>query len=129
MVLALHQIILPSSSARPSLLSLSPGVSRSAYSLGLRLTIAERNELAHMIRGARARLRTTPSEERALRPTDVPGTLLNLALLNLSASDEILRLGAHNLINEVARFFHFEISSILSVKGPSIQSCDIRIHH
>jgi neurofibromin 1 len=71
-----------------------------------------------MIRAARARLRTTPSEERALRPSDVPGTLLNLALLNLSASDETLRLGAYNLVNDVAKFFHFELYPfILSVKG------------
>lgn len=73
-----------------------------------------------MIRAARARLRTTPSEERALRPSDVPGTLLNLALLNISASDETLRLGAYNLVNDVAKFFHFDlVISVLGVKGTS----------
>lgn len=81
----------------------------------------ERNELGQMIRAARARLRTSPSEERTLRPSDVPGSLLNIALLNLSASDESLRLEAYNLINDVAKFFTFELRPLLlNVKGGDI---------
>jgi neurofibromin 1 len=63
-----------------------------------------------MIRAARARLRDTPSEERALRPGDVPGTLLNLAFLNLSSDDEVLRSAAYNLIVELSQFFRYELA-------------------
>jgi neurofibromin 1 len=73
------------------------------------LTCLERNEMAHLIRTARSRLRDTPSEERALRPRDVPGTLLNIALLNLSASDEILRTGAYNLFNDLGKFYDYDM--------------------
>jgi len=65
--------------------------------------------MAHLIRTARSRLRDTPSEERALRPRDVPGTLLNIALLNLSASDEILRTGAYNLFNDLGKFYDYDM--------------------
>jgi neurofibromin 1 len=75
------------------------------------LTVVERNEMAQIIRAARARLRDTPSAERALRPSDVPGTLLNIALLSLSSSDEILRMGAYNLINELSQFFKYDLGS------------------
>lgn len=73
-----------------------------------------------MIRTSRARVRTSPSEERTLRPTDVPGTLLNVALLNLTASDESLRLGAYNLVNDIAKFFSFDLQPIMpKVNGMS----------
>jgi neurofibromin 1 len=61
--------------------------------------------MAQIIRAARSRLREGPSEERSLRPSDVPGTLLNVALLNLSSGDEVLRLGAYNLIYELSGYF------------------------
>ncbi|KAL7420982.1 Ras GTPase activating protein ira2 [Cryptotrichosporon argae] len=69
----------------------------------------KRNEMAQIIRAARSKLRDVPNEERALRPSDVPGTLLNVAFLNLSASDETLRLGAYNLINELCLFFKYDL--------------------
>lgn len=71
----------------------------------------ERNELAQIIRAAVSRFRTTPSDDRILRPTDVPGTLLNVAFLNLSSSDETLRLGAYNLIHELCQFFKYDLAS------------------
>jgi neurofibromin 1 len=71
-----------------------------------------------MIRAARGRLRDTPSEDRALRPSDVPGTLLNVAFLNLSSSDETLRLGAYNLVSELCQFFKYELaSSVMKVSS------------
>ncbi|KAK4687682.1 neurofibromin 1, partial [Tremellales sp. Uapishka_1] len=77
-----------------------------------------RNEMAQIIRAARARLRDTPSEERALRPSDVPATLLNVALLNLSADDELLRMGAYNLLVELSQFFRYDLSNrITKVTG------------
>ncbi|WVW79391.1 hypothetical protein I302_101360 [Kwoniella bestiolae CBS 10118] len=70
-----------------------------------------RNEMAQIIRAARARLREGPSNERALRPSDVPATLLNVALLNLSSSDGTLRMGAYILLNELCQFFKYELAS------------------
>jgi neurofibromin 1 len=84
-------------------------VSKSEYSAWAVLISLDRNEMAHLIRTARSRLRDTPSEERALRPRDVPGTLLNIALLNLSASDEILRTGAYNLFNDLGKFYDYDM--------------------
>lgn len=74
----------------------------------------KRNEMAQIIRTARGRLRDTPSEDRALRPSDVPGTLLNVAFLNMSSSDEVLRMGAYNLVNELCSFFKYDLSSQIS---------------
>nr|XP_018259204.1 neurofibromin 1 [Kwoniella dejecticola CBS 10117]OBR81362.1 neurofibromin 1 [Kwoniella dejecticola CBS 10117] len=70
-----------------------------------------RNEMAQIIRAARARLREGPSNERALRPSDVPATLLNVALLNLSSSDGRLRMGAYILLNELCQFFKYDLAS------------------
>ncbi|KAK8844111.1 hypothetical protein IAR55_006905 [Kwoniella newhampshirensis] len=69
----------------------------------------KRNEMSHIIRNARAGLRDVPSNDRMLRPSDVPATLMNLALLNLSAKDETLRMGAYILVNEVCHFFKYDV--------------------
>lgn len=83
--------------------------------------MTERNEMAQIVRAARSRLRDGPSDDRTIRPSDVPGTLLNVALLNLSANDESLRLGAYNLINELSQFFKYDlVSGALKVSGESI---------
>ncbi|WWC91180.1 uncharacterized protein L201_006121 [Kwoniella dendrophila CBS 6074] len=77
-----------------------------------------RNEMAQIIRAARARLREGPTSERALRPSDVPATLLNVALLNLSSSDSTLRSGAYILLNEVCQFFKYDLASrVLTVSA------------
>ncbi|WWD06786.1 hypothetical protein V865_004881 [Kwoniella europaea PYCC6329] len=70
-----------------------------------------RNEMAQIIRAARARLREGPNSERALRPSDVPATLLNVALLNLSSSDGTLRMGAYILLTELCQFFKYDLAS------------------
>lgn len=88
--------------------------------------IIERNEMAQIIRAARSRLRDGPSEERSLRPSDVPGTLLNVALLNLSSGDEALRLGAYNLVYELSSFFKWELAvSVLKVTCASASMSSI----
>ncbi|KIR99934.1 neurofibromin 1 [Cryptococcus deuterogattii 2001/935-1] len=70
------------------------------------------NEMAHVIRSVRSRLREdTPLNSRILRPTDVPATLLNVALLNLTSSNEALRMGAYILVNELSQFFKYGLAS------------------
>lgn len=84
----------------------------------VRQLTSERNEMAQIIRAARSRLRDGPSEERSLRPSDVPGTLLNVALLNLSSGDETLRLGAYNLVYELSGYFKWEMATtVLKATG------------
>lgn len=46
-------------------------------------------------------------------PSDVPGTLLNMALLNLSASNHALRIAAYNLLVALCNGFSFNVRSIL----------------
>ena len=41
----------------------------------------------------------------------MPGTLLNVALLNLASSDETLRAAAYKLIHELRQFFKYELAS------------------
>lgn len=70
-----------------------------------------RGDMLNVLRAARGRLRDTPSDNRALRPSDVPGTLLNVAFLNMSSGDETLRLGAYNLVTELCDFFKYDLAS------------------
>ncbi|KAL5596495.1 uncharacterized protein BROUX77_007179 [Berkeleyomyces rouxiae] len=59
--------------------------------------------------------------ERLVRPQDVPGTLLNLALTNLSSPDHTLRLASYNLLGALCRAFKFSAAEkILCLKGISI---------
>ncbi|WVN87921.1 uncharacterized protein L203_103118 [Cryptococcus depauperatus CBS 7841] len=82
------------------------------YSQSETLTLITKNrvEIAYAIRSTRARLRD-PVKSRALRPSDVPATLLNVALLNLSSSNETLRMGAYTLVNELSCFFKYDLAS------------------
>ncbi|RPA79455.1 hypothetical protein BJ508DRAFT_415934 [Ascobolus immersus RN42] len=59
--------------------------------------------------------------ERIIRPEDVPGTLLNISLLNLSSQDHSLRLAAFELLCALCKSFGFQIDKqIVSTKGLSI---------
>lgn len=51
--------------------------------------------------------------ERTIRPNDVPGRLLNMALLNIGSNDPSLRLAAYNLLHTLSVTFHFEVGNQL----------------
>jgi hypothetical protein len=51
--------------------------------------------------------------ERVIRPEDVPGRLLNMALLNIGSDDPDLRLAAYNLLYSLSLSFRFDISNRL----------------
>ncbi|KAF7730429.1 Ras GTPase activating protein ira2 [Apophysomyces ossiformis] len=51
--------------------------------------------------------------ERAVRPGDVPGRLLNMALLNIGSDDPELRLAAYNLLYSLSLTFRFDIGNQL----------------
>lgn len=56
---------------------------------------------------------------RTLRnPSDVPGTLLNMALLNLGTDNDSLRLAAYNMLDALCKNFHFVVQlQLLGTEG------------
>ncbi|CZT46168.1 related to NEUROFIBROMIN [Rhynchosporium secalis] len=84
-------------------------------------TSPRKPDVLQAIRGAKAKygkeLRTLSSFERLVRPQDVPGTLLNIALTNMASSDSVLRLAAYDLLCALCRAFKFAADSkFLSAK-------------
>ncbi|KXJ96548.1 GTPase-activator protein for ras-like GTPase [Microdochium bolleyi] len=82
----------------------------------------KKQEVISSIRAAKAKYgkdtRTTKSVERLIRPQDVPGTLLNLALTNLAAADPVLRVSSYNLLGALCRAFDFKAASqFICLKG------------
>ncbi|XP_048582480.1 neurofibromin-like isoform X2 [Nematostella vectensis] len=53
------------------------------------------------------------SSSKKIKPKDVPGTLLNMALLNLGSRDPTLRLAAYNLLCAVTKAFNLKIEERL----------------
>jgi len=85
-------------------------------------TSPRKPDVLQAIRGAKAKygkeLRTLKSFERLVRPQDVPGTLLNIALTNMASSDQVLRLASYNLLCALCCAFKFAADSkFLSAKG------------
>ncbi|KAG5929992.1 hypothetical protein E4U42_003545 [Claviceps africana] len=72
---------------------------------------SHREDILQTIRGAKAKLgkdnRFLKPAERLVRPQDVPGTMLNLALTNLSSPYHVLRLASYNLLGALCRSFDF----------------------
>ncbi|KAI8630826.1 GTPase [Xylariaceae sp. FL1651] len=75
----------------------------------------KKNDILQSIRSAKAKYgkdaRTVKSFERLIRPQDVPGTLLNLALMNLAAPDYALRISSYNLLGALCQAFKFKAAS------------------
>ncbi|SNX82669.1 related to Neurofibromin [Melanopsichium pennsylvanicum] len=74
----------------------------------------ERSEVVQALRQAKARVskfRANNAVDRVLRPNDVPGTLLNMAMLNITSNDSALRLSAYNLLCALSTSFNFGASS------------------
>jgi len=87
-------------------------------------TSPKKMDILQAIRGAKAKYgkdtRALKSFERLIRPQDVPGTLLNLALTNLSSTDHSLRLSSYNLLGALCRAFKFTAAStLMCTKGES----------
>lgn len=75
----------------------------------------KRAEIIQKIKSAKATLKHSnqakPSKlnERIIRPEDVPGTLLNIALMNIASGDKALRLSAYNLLCSLCQAFSFNL--------------------
>ncbi|KAH6847998.1 hypothetical protein B0I37DRAFT_155670 [Chaetomium sp. MPI-CAGE-AT-0009] len=80
-------------------------------------TSSRKADVLQAIRAAKAKYakdtRATKSFERLIRPQDVPGTLLNLALTNLATPDPVLRLSSYNLLSALCKAFKFTAASKL----------------
>ncbi|KAK0635111.1 hypothetical protein B0T17DRAFT_515391 [Bombardia bombarda] len=88
-------------------------------------TSPKKADVLQAIRAARAKYvkdtRAMKTFERFIRPQDVPGTLLNLALTNLASPDPILRLSSYNLLGALCKAFKFSAASrLMSTKDISI---------
>lgn len=86
---------------------------------------ARKADLLKEIRKAKAMLgkdtRTLKSFERLIRPQDVPGTLLNLALTNLASAEAPLRIASYNLLGALCRAFKFKAASkFMCIKDVSV---------
>nr|XP_037875143.1 neurofibromin isoform X8 [Bombyx mori] len=65
----------------------------------------------------------TVTVHQKIRPKDVPGTLLNMALLNLGSSDPNLRTAAYNQLCALTATFHLKIEGqLLETSGLCIPS-------
>jgi neurofibromin 1 len=75
----------------------------------------KKNEILQSIRAAKAKYgkdaRAVKPFERLIRPQDIPGTLLNLALMNLAAPDPGLRIASYNLLGALCQAFRFKAAS------------------
>ncbi|KAG9243047.1 hypothetical protein BJ878DRAFT_481460 [Calycina marina] len=80
-------------------------------------TSPRKPDVLQAIRGAKSKygkeLRSLKSFERLVRPQDVPGTLLNIALTNMASSDHILRLASYNLLCALCCAFKYAADSKL----------------
>jgi neurofibromin 1 len=85
-------------------------------------TSPKKSDVLSAIRNAKFKygkdLKTSPSFERLIRPQDVPGTLLNIALANMASLDQSLRLSSYNLLCALCKAFKFASDAkFLSVNG------------
>jgi neurofibromin 1 len=80
-------------------------------------TSPKKVDVLQAIRAAKAKhgkdARAVKTFERLIRPQDVPGTLLNLALTNLASPDSILRVSSYNLLGALCKAFKFTTASTL----------------
>ena len=61
------------------------------------------------------RTANTLSDRRDLAPSDVPGTLLNMILLNFCSEDANLRVASYNLLCGLSSSFKFDVGNLLLV--------------
>ncbi|KAG0747979.1 hypothetical protein G6F62_000155 [Rhizopus arrhizus] len=76
----------------------------------------KREAIINTIRQSKRRYESsqpTTITERTIRPNDVPGRLLNMALLNLGSSDPNLRLSSYRLLYALTRAFNFDVDKQL----------------
>ncbi|KAF8455245.1 hypothetical protein BDZ91DRAFT_746797 [Kalaharituber pfeilii] len=92
----------------------------------------KRAEILGRIKSAKSKhsRETKPSKlnERTIRPEDVPGTLLNIALMNMASNNRALRLAAYNLLCSLCQAFNFNLDYMpVCAKGISIPTDSVSL--
>jgi len=89
----------------------------------------DRAEVVQALRQAKAKVskfRGSKPLDRTLLPSDVPGTILNMAMLNITSNNYKLRLSAYDLLCALSTSFNFSSSNarkkLFSVKGLALPS-------
>ncbi|KAI9318553.1 hypothetical protein BX666DRAFT_1511999 [Dichotomocladium elegans] len=80
------------------------------------LSSSKRDAILALLRYNKNRYESTKpgtTSERAIRPNDVPGRLLNMALINTGSDDPGLRLAAYNLLYALSLSFRFDTGNQL----------------
>nr|CAD21515.1 related to NEUROFIBROMIN [Neurospora crassa] len=90
-------------------------------------TSPEKAKILSLLRMRKAQYVKDPKQmqphERFIKPQDVPGTLLNLALTNLASPDPVLRLSSYNLLGALCKSFKFKAASrLVSTKDIAVPS-------
>ncbi|KAF9922254.1 Ras GTPase activating protein ira2 [Linnemannia zychae] len=89
--------------------------------MSMTFTSPKRDQIISAVAKTKQRYSSTkpPSyNTRVIRPNDVPGTLLTMALFNLSSPDSALRLASYNLLCALSDTFKFDTGNqLLSAKG------------
>lgn len=85
-------------------------------------TSPKKADVLQAIRGAKTKygkdLKIPTPFERLIRPQDVPGTLLNIALTNMASTDQPLRLASYNLLCALCQTFKFSVNAkFMTAKG------------
>lgn len=82
-------------------------------------------EILQAIRSAKVKCRKESKSgqamDRLIKPDDIPGSLLNVSLMNLASRDRALRLASYNMIAGLSKAFHFDIDKeLINAKGIGI---------
>lgn len=85
-------------------------------------TSPKKADILQAIRGAKSKygkdLKIPAPFERLIRPQDIPGTLLNIALTNMASVDQPLRLASYNLLSALCQTFKFSVNAkFMTAKG------------
>ena len=75
------------------------------------------SQIVQQLNDSRERYKLTRPQNtlarKSFQPSDVPGTLLNMALLNMTANNPSLRIAAYNLLSAACQSFSFNMDSHL----------------
>ncbi|EDQ90230.1 uncharacterized protein MONBRDRAFT_16390, partial [Monosiga brevicollis MX1] len=109
----ISELVLPAADDGPMTIEYARGAD--VLSLVAAVPVMERlsKAVAEVLRRHKLSKPEISSEWKVMRPSAVPGTLLNMALLNLGSAQPKLRLAAYNLLAAVTTTFDFNINNQL----------------
>jgi neurofibromin 1 len=98
------------------------GIRTESGKIVMYFTSPKKADILQAIRGAKTKygkdLKMPAPFERFIRPQDVPGTLLNIALTNMASVDQPLRLASYNLLSALCQTFKFAVNAkFMTAKG------------